>query len=567
MGEEAESAEALSPRTGPAADLPPLVVIAGAHGWADVEPHLPLGPAHVLITSTAPAAEWTPWAAVLPVGPWERSESVGFLSRNVPTLTSDDAGQLAAVLGDLPLALAYAEIWLNRGRSASSFLAMLRSRPAEVLGSAGPDGYSSSLASRIAEARDSLAAGDDWPARLLDASALLGPSPMPVSSLNPGVLFGPSEDTLSTELLLRGTQLIKAFPSVGKSGLASLTCGMLSVTPVYCAVVRGLLTSDPTASAHATRWAEVLLVALRPCPPGRDGWDARDEWRQVSPQFMAYDPLDVGTREGLVVLAAAYDHMLDMGRWRDVLHKLESLRLRGRHLLPENHAVTLRVGSVLVRAYDCAQRYSDASALGAEMLADATSAWGTRDLDTLKCASALIVPLGASGNPLRAVERATVTMAAQRDLLGSSHPETLLTLSRLAVVELMAGNWQNSATVGETALSEQQRVLGDTHPDVLATAYWLACAYAESGVYARKALDLFFATHQAQRKALGDSHPATIRTAAGFVLQDLDVYNACHDIEFCRRTLDLLRREFGAEDKYVYRIDRACRRAGVKIVP
>ncbi|MFH0174000.1 hypothetical protein [Streptomyces cacaoi] len=546
-----------------AAVRPPLVVIDGARSWVDAQRHMPSAPAHVLITSTAPAVEWTSWAEVVHVGPWERTESVDFLRENVPLLSTYDADRVSAVLGDLPLALVYAEFWLKRARTADDFLAMLRSQPARVFGGPGPDGYPSSLTGRMEEARDSSAVADQWLAHLLDAAALLGPAPLPIHAFSPGELFGPDNDTLSTELLLYGTQLIESFPSVGKSGLASLEHGVLRVAPVYCAAVRGLLPSE--ALAHAVRWAEVLLVALAPRHSGVDEWGVRDRWKQIVCQFIAYDPSDVGTREGLFALAAAYDHMLDMGRWREVLNKLESLRRRGHCLFPEDHPAAMRVGDVLLRAYSCAQSYRDAVELGAELLDRRASALGTRHRETLRCASALIVPLGASGGLLRAVERATETMAAQKDMLGDCHPETLLTISRRAALWLMTGHWQDSVTVGEKALAEQRRVLGDAHPHTLATAYHLARAYAESGIDAMKALDLFSITYEAQGRVLGDRHPATLRTAAGYVLQDCDVHNACSDAELYRWTLERLRQEFGVEDRDVYRIERLCRRLGLDI--
>ncbi|MEU1016115.1 tetratricopeptide repeat protein [Streptomyces sp. NPDC005898] len=542
-------------------EKPSLVVVDGLRG-CDYDQFQQGGRAgHVLITSSGTAAEWAGWAEVVSVGPWDRQEAVDYLQRNIGSLGSEDAGRMAAVLGDLPLALAYAEAWLKRGRTVDGFLNALRAHPRIVLGGGGPDHYPGSLVARIEEVRASLAGTDRWLARLLDAAALLGPTPLPARSLGSRSLYRPADDTLSTEIALYPTELNRAFPVMGKCGLSSFVDALLHVSPVYCATVRGLL--SPEEMSHAARWADVLLMALDPRDPVTNRCPAPMRWQPVLPSFLAREPQEVVTCEALTALAAAYDHMSDLGRWQAVLERVEALYRRGRELFSEDDEAVLGVGDVLLRAYTSAHRYADAVKLGAALRERRVSVCGPMAIDTLKSTSAMIVPLGSRGDVADAIALAQKTLQAQTSRLGADHRDTLLTKSRRAVVERLAGRRRDAVATGEAVLEEQQQVLGPTHPDVLSTAYELACAYHESGVRTKEALDLFVETLRLQRRGLGDEHPATVRTALGLELVHFEVYGTLQSVERCRVALERLRQEFGVGDRDVYRLEQIFQSLGM----
>lgn len=516
---------------------------------------------HVLITSSGPAAEWGGWAEVVPVGPWDRAETVDYLRTNVGSLGIEDAERIGAALGDLPLALAYAEAWLKRGGTVDGFLNALRDRPRAVVGGQGPDHYPGSLVARIEEARNSLAAMDRWLVRLLDAAALLGPTPLPARSLGPRPLYRPDDDTLSTEIALHPAELSRAFPDLGKCALGSFDDALLHVSPVYCSTVRGLLSQEERD--QAARWADVLLMALDPSDSVLAPCRARVRWQPVLPTFLAREPQEVVTREAVAVLAAAYDQMSDLGRWQAVLERIEALHRRGRELFTEDDEAVLCVGDVLLRAYTSAHRYADAVKLGAALRERRVSVCGPMGIGTLRCASAMIVPLGSHGHAVNAVVVAQATLQAQTILLGADHRDTLLTKSRCAIAERMAGRWRDAVEIGEAVLEEQQQVLGAAHPDVLSTAYELACAYYESGVHTKDALDLFAETLPLQRSVLGDEHPATARTAVSLELVHFEVYGSLKGAERSRGALGRLRQEFGAGDKDVYRLEQVFQALGM----
>jgi hypothetical protein len=83
-----------------------LLVFDNVTGPGEVAEMLPGGAGHVLITSRAQG--WDEVAVPVEVDVLARAESVAMLVNRVPGLTEDDAGPVAAALGDLPLALAQA---------------------------------------------------------------------------------------------------------------------------------------------------------------------------------------------------------------------------------------------------------------------------------------------------------------------------------------------------------------------------------------------------------------------------------------------------------------------------
>ncbi|WEV24915.1 tetratricopeptide repeat protein [Streptomyces sp. 71268] len=490
----------------------------------------------------------------MPVPPWNTQEAIDYLRTNIDSLGAEDAAQIAAALGNLPLALAYAEAWLKRGYTADGFLNALRANPRAVLGAGGPDRYPGSLIDRIDEARETLAATDRWIAHLLNGAALLGPTPLPARSIRPRPLYRPVDDTLSTEIVLGPGELSKAFPVLGKSGLSSFCDARLRVSPVYCATVRGLLSQEEMR--QAARSADVLLMALDPRGTRLDRRVMVERWKPVLSSFLARDPHEATTGEVLGALAAAYDHMTDLGRWREVLARMETLYRRGLELFTQDNAAVLGVGDVLQRAYTSARRYADAVQLGTALRECRLSLHGAVGIDTLRCSSALIIPLGSGGHIADAVELAQETLLAQTTRLGADNPDTLLTQSRRAVAERMAGRWRDAVAIGEAVRMAQQRVLGREHPDVLSTGYELACAYRNSVVHTEDALHLFTETLHSQGQVLGDDHPATARTAVSLELMHVDVYGTLRDAERCGAALERLRREFGAEDRDVDRLEQ-----------
>src|SRR5438876_936831 len=82
------------------------------------------GAGHVLITSRAQG--WSETAVPVDVDVLARAESVALLVSRMPALSPADADEVAAALGDLPLALAQAAGYMTAtGMPAAEYLGLL----------------------------------------------------------------------------------------------------------------------------------------------------------------------------------------------------------------------------------------------------------------------------------------------------------------------------------------------------------------------------------------------------------------------------------------------------------
>ncbi|MFI9205053.1 FxSxx-COOH system tetratricopeptide repeat protein, partial [Streptomyces sp. NPDC053048] len=113
-------------------------------GWDDIdgaEDMLPEGPGHVLITSRN--RSWNDSRTTLVEVPgFDRHESTGYLMRRAPRITAPQADEVAAELGDIPLALVQAAAWLGESdMDVEDYLRMVRDGElSELADQAGFDG-------------------------------------------------------------------------------------------------------------------------------------------------------------------------------------------------------------------------------------------------------------------------------------------------------------------------------------------------------------------------------------------------------------------------------------------
>ncbi|MEE3918937.1 NB-ARC domain-containing protein [Micromonospora sp. BRA006-A] len=102
-------------------DLRWLLIMDNADEVEGVPPYVPDGKGHVVITSRN--LQWVERATTIPVDVFKRAESIQHLTERVPTMRVDQADRIAALLGDLPIAVTAAAAWLaDTGHSVDSYL-------------------------------------------------------------------------------------------------------------------------------------------------------------------------------------------------------------------------------------------------------------------------------------------------------------------------------------------------------------------------------------------------------------------------------------------------------------
>ncbi|MGY1764698.1 SARP family transcriptional regulator, partial [Geodermatophilus sp. SYSU D00779] len=156
-----------------------LLVFDSAERPADVAAYLPGGAGHLLITSRHPG--WGALGGRLEVDVLARAETIALLRARIPALSDHLADELAAELGDLPLAAAQAAGYLEQtDLPPADYLRRFRTRRAGLLARGEVLGYAERLDTAWALSLERLECEDPAAVRLLELAAFLAPEPIPV---------------------------------------------------------------------------------------------------------------------------------------------------------------------------------------------------------------------------------------------------------------------------------------------------------------------------------------------------------------------------------------------------
>ena len=159
-----------------------LLIFDNADDPKQLEPYLPTGSGHVLITSRNQA--WTHSAEPLEVDVFTRDESVGHLLRHVPELDLADAKRVADALGHLPLAVEQASAWLEQtGMPARVYVEQLATQSTRILALNQPPDYPMPVVATWNLSFDRLKQRSPAAVRLLQLCAFFSPGPISMDLL------------------------------------------------------------------------------------------------------------------------------------------------------------------------------------------------------------------------------------------------------------------------------------------------------------------------------------------------------------------------------------------------
>ncbi|MET7715157.1 tetratricopeptide repeat protein [Streptomyces sp. NPDC005407] len=113
------------------------------------------------------------------------------------------------------------------------------------------------------------------------------------------------------------------------------------------------------------------------------------------------------------------------------------------------------------------------------------------------------------GRDAHTISLRTAALAQYEQVLGDTHPHTLMSRNNLALAYESAGDLGRAIPLLETTLARREQVQGDTHPDTLTSRNNLAYAYQSAGDLGR-AIPLLEATLAQREQVLGDTHPDTL---------------------------------------------------------
>ncbi len=173
-----------------------LLIFDNAEHPANIAAYRPRGSGHVLVTSRYPG--WGALGGRVEVDVLARSETVALLRCRLPEMTVELADQLAAELGDLPLAAAQAAGYLEQtGLPSSDYLRRLRSHRAGLLADGDVLDYQGRVDTTWEISLERLLAVSPAAVALLEISAFLAPEPIPLSlfTQHPELLDEPLRST------------------------------------------------------------------------------------------------------------------------------------------------------------------------------------------------------------------------------------------------------------------------------------------------------------------------------------------------------------------------------------
>jgi cellulose biosynthesis protein BcsQ/tetratricopeptide (TPR) repeat protein len=458
-----------------------LLVYDNAEDIEAIRDLLPERGGHVLITSRNRA--WSEQAQPLAIEVFTRAESVAHLRARVPSITREEAEQVAEVLDDLPLAVAVAGAWLaETGFTVSRYLAELERQAPETL-SLGPLAeYPKPLSAAWDLSLNRLRERSAAAARLFELCAVMEARIALDLLYSPAMarVLEPYDPALSEKMLIgRTVQEINRLALIKLDSAAQ----RVHVHRLVQAVIQGRMSEEQIAAAR--RDVQQVLAAARP----RRDVDDPETWVRYRLIWPHLEPSQAMTSDEEPVRQLFVDRV----RYLWLRHDLE----RGREI-----------------AFTAAQAWEEMLAANP---APAVAAALRRQLLHLRFNLANILRDMARFDEARALDEAV--LADQREMLGSEHPHTLMTAGSLAGDLRALGQYQDALKMDQVTYPAWTELFGEDHAGTLMAANNLGESYRLTAEFT-EALRLDEDTVSRRRTSLGPLHPRTLGSASN-VARDL----------------------------------------------
>ncbi|MGX1973578.1 tetratricopeptide repeat protein [Streptomyces kronopolitis] len=435
------------------------------------------------------------------------------------------AGEMAAELGHLPLALGHAAAYLiNKRPTMADYLILLRDtsrRLGDLLpASADTEGYGRPVTASLLLSLDAVEEADasQLARPLLHLASLMDPLGHPVTAwTTPEVL-----DHLRTARPPQRRRLRKHHPPVTEAEVHNA----LEFLRTYA-----LITQD-TATAPLRMHALTARAVRETIPSGALTATARAAADAITSLWPHHDHEE---RELAALLRANVVHLDQLTRpalWQPTTHPCiymasQSLTEAGLYhqaieydettvrlsssIHGPDHTDTLDARNNLAVSYRAVGRFEEALGLRERVLADYERVLGSDHPATFDARNNLGGSYGDVGRFEEAVDLGERVLADRERVLGSDHPTTLSTRHNLAVSYRDVGRFEEALDLGERVLADYERVLGSDHPTTLSTRHNLASSYRDVGRF-EEAVDLGERVLADRERVLGSDHPATLST-------------------------------------------------------
>ncbi|MFD5512754.1 tetratricopeptide repeat protein [Streptomyces sp. NPDC127051] len=492
--------------------------------WPPASPH-----GRVLVTTRRrDAALAGNGRRLMEVGLFTPAEAVAYLSEMMAahgrTEPDDQLAALAADLGNLPLALAQAAVYLaDSGMTVAAYRALLTDS-ASALADAAPDTlpddqkYTVAAALTLSLDRADALRPVGLARPLLRAAAFLDPNGIPDALLTsapflkhlsaqrtcPGTTDGPP-----TPLSVTAGAAVAALRALHRLHLVEHTPD----TPYQAVRVHQLIqraVCETLTCDQRDAFARTAADALT------DVWPAVERDTNLAQALRANATTLTNHAEDALYRPGAHPVLYCVGRSLGESGQVAAARDHfrhltdsARHLFGPDHPDTLAARCNLAWWRGRAGDTPGAVAAFAELLDDQLRVLGADHPDTLTTRHSLARWRGEAGDAAAAA--IAELLKDQLRVLGPDHPATLETRHGLARWRAEAGDVDGAVAAFAELLDDQLRVLGADHPDTLTTRHGLAWWRGRAGDAPRAAAA--FADLLTDRlRVLGPDHPATLTT-------------------------------------------------------
>jgi CO dehydrogenase nickel-insertion accessory protein CooC1 len=542
-----------------------LLIFDNADDPKQLEPYLPTGAGHVLITSRNQA--WTHSAEPLEVDVFTSDESVTHLLRHVPELEMADAQRVADALGHLPLAVEQASAWLEQtGMPADAYVEQLATQSTRILALNQPSDYPMPVVATWNLSFERLMGRSPAAVRLLQLCAFFSPGPISMrllysDEMNQSLL--PYDAALSEKLLLG-----RVIRDISRFALIKVDQGnsSLQIHRLVQAVIRSQLTD--AEQAEARHEVHKILVGARPRQGETDdaaNWSTYDIiWPHLGPS-QAEDCDDPRTRQLLIDWVR---YQWKHGEYESCLSLANRLENLWSHRLGPDHQQTLQLRFNVANVLRSQGRFIESRDLDTYVLERQRAVLGADHPHALMTAGGLGADLRALGEFQQALASDRKTYESFKEQFGEDYPRTLNAAHNLASSLLLVGDYFAARALDEETLDRQRSVLGRDHADTNGTAANLARDMRAAGAF-RDSVDLLRDTWEKYRSVLGDDMLDTLRTATSLAVSLRKAGAQSEARDLARDTYERYKRRYGAEapDALSCALNLACDYAAVDDMP
>ena len=519
-----------------------LLIFDNADNPKDLEPHLPAGPGHVLITSRNQT--WTHSVEPLEVDVFTEDESVAHILRHVPELDLADTKKVAEALGRLPLAVEQAGAWLQQtGKPARAYLEQMTTQATRILALNQPTDYPVSVMTTWNLSFERLKERSPAAVRLLQLCAFFSPGPISMTLLYSDEMITsllPFDESLTEKLMLA-----RVIRDIARFALIRLDQGSdsLQIHRLVQAVIRSQMTEEEQIAA--SHQVHQILAGARPSSGEADdpkNWSIYDIICPHLSPSRAEKCDDPRTRELLIDWVRYQWRHGEFDACLSLAHRLDELWTQ--HLGPD-HQQTLCLRFNMANVLRSLGRFAEARELDRSVLERQRAVLGPDHPHTLRTAGGLAADLRALGEFEEALRSSQDTYERFKEHFGADYSRTLDAAHNLACALRLTGDCFAARILDEETLARRRVVLGSDHPYTLYSAANLALDLREAGKFG-DSVDLLRAIWEKYRVVLGDDMIDTLRTATSLAVSLRKAGEESEAMGLTQDTYDRYKRRYGA---------------------